>query len=277
MPYLQLPDGVPLYYEEHGAGEPILLLPGWTITTGFWKRQIGDLSRDHRVLTFDLRGAGASGKTPDGHTLNAYAADLAHFLAEKQLEKVTLIAWAMGVSVSVHYLVAHGTERVSRFVWVDHSPRFFANPDWPFGLSGNFSPQALDSMLHQLRHDRRAATLDLLEIMFPNGLSESEQDWMYGEMLKTPTDVAITMLAAVAGTDLRPLLPDLKLPILLVNGTHSAVPFDVGRWLEELGRWLEEHLPDGRRLVLEGAGHAPYWDAPEGFNHGVRQFIEQTT
>jgi pimeloyl-ACP methyl ester carboxylesterase len=270
VPYLQLPDGVPLYYEEHGAGAPILLLPGWTITTGFWKRQIEDLSRDHRVLTFDLRGAGASGKTPDGHTLNAYAADLAHFLAEKQLEKVTLIAWAMGVSVSVHYLVAHGTERVSRFVWVDHSPRFFANPDWPFGLSGNFSPQALDSMLHQLRHDRRAATLDLLEIMFPNGLSDSEQDWMYGEMLKTPTDVAITMLAAVAGTDLRPLLPDLKLPVLLVNGTHSAVPFEVGRW-------LEEHLPDGRRLVLEGAGHAPYWDAPEGFNHGVRQFIELTT
>src|SRR5690242_11974836 len=110
LPYLQLPDGVPLYYEEHGAEKPILLLPGWTITTGFWKRQISDLSRDHRVLTFDLRGAGASGKTPDGHTLNAYAADLANFLAAKDLENVTLIAWAMGVSVSVHYLVAQGTE-----------------------------------------------------------------------------------------------------------------------------------------------------------------------
>jgi len=270
LPYLQLPDGVPLYYEEHGAGKPILLLPGWTITTGFWKRQISDLSRDHRVLTFDLRGAGASGKTPDGHTLNAYAADLANFLAAKDLENVTLVAWAMGVSVSVHYLVAQGTERVSRFVWVDHSPRFFANPDWPFGLSGDFSPQALDSMLHQLRHDRRAATLDLLEIMFPNGLSESEQEWMYGEMLKTPTDVAITMLAAVAGTDLRPLLPGLQLPVLLVNGTRSAVPFEVGGW-------LEEHLPDGRRLVLDGAGHAPYWDAPEDFNRGVREFIDQTS
>lgn len=270
MPYLQLPDGVPLYYEEHGAGDPIVLLPGWTITTGFWKRQISDLSRDHHVLTYDLRGAGASGKTPDGHTLNAYAADLAHFLAEKNLHKVTLVAWAMAVSVSAHYLVEHGTERVARFVWVDHSPRFFANPDWPFGLSGDFSPQALDSMLHQLRHDRRAATLDLLQIMFPNGLSASEQDWMYGEMLKTPTDVAITMLAAVAGTDLRPLLPGLKLPILLVNGTRSAVPFEVGHW-------LEEHLQDGRRLVLEGAGHAPYWDDPEGFNRGIRQFIKETS
>jgi len=270
VPYLRLPDGVPLFYEEHGDGEPIVLLPGWTITTGFWKRQIADLSRDHHVLSFDLRGAGSSGKTPDGHTLNTYATDLAYFLAEKGVERATLIAWAMGVSVSVHYLVAHGKERVSRFVWVDHSPRFFANPDWPYGLSGDFSPEALDAILRQLRHDRRAATLDMLEIMFPNGLSDSEQDWMYGEMLKTPTDVAITMLAAVAGTDLRPLLPGLKLPVLLVNGTRSAVPYEVGRW-------LEEHLPDGRRHVLEGAGHAPYWDAADDFNQGIRQFIETTS
>ncbi len=270
MPYLQLPDGLPLYYEEHGAGKPILLLPGWTVTTGFWQRQIADLSRDHRVMTFDLRGAGASGKTPDGHTLSGYAADLARFLTEKNLEDVTLVAWAMGVSVSVHYLAAHGTDRVSRFVWVDHSPRFFANPDWPFGLSGDFSPQALDATLHKLRHDRRAATLEMLTIMFPNGLSESEQEWMYGEMLKTPTEVAITMLAAVAGTDLRPLLAGLKLPVLLVNGTRSAVPYEVGGW-------LADHLQNGRRLVLEGAGHSPYWDASESFNRGIRNFIEETS
>ncbi len=249
MPYLQLPDGVPLYYEEHGAGKPILLLPGWTVTTGFWQRQIVDLSRDHRVLTFDLRGQGASGKTPDGHTLSGYAAE---------------------VSVSVHYLAAFGTDRVSRFVWVDHSPRFFANPDWPFALSGNFSPQALDATLHQLRHDRRSATLEMLKIMFPNGLTESEEEWMYGEMLKTPTEVAIAMLGAVAGTDLRPLLSGLKLPVLLVNGTRSAVPYDVGGW-------LQDHLQDSRRLVLEGAGHSPNWDASEGFNKGIRKFIDETS
>ena len=270
MAFLRLPDGVPLYYEEHGAGKPIVLVPGWTITTRFWQRQIADLSRDHQVLTLDLRGAGSSGKTSDGHTLSGYAQDLAHFLKEKSLEEVTLVAWAMAVSVSVHYLAALGTDRVSRFVWVDHSPRFFANPDWPFGLSGDFSPQALDATLHQLRHDRRAATLEMLTIMFPNGLSESEQEWMYGEMLKTPTEVAITMLAAVAGTDLRPLLAGLKLPVLLVNGTRSAVPYEVGGW-------LADHLQDGRRLILEGAGHSPYWDASEGFNRGVRRFIEETS
>src|SRR5439155_1563085 len=83
--------------------------------------------------------------------------------------------------------------------------------------------------------------------------TESEEEWMYGEMLKTPTEVAIAMLGAVAGTDLRPLLSGLKLPVLLVNGTRSAVPYDVGGW-------LQDHLQDSRRLVLEGAGHSPNWD-----------------
>ena len=61
MPYLELPDGVPLYFEDHGEGRPIALVSGWTITTRFWERQVADLARDHRVVAIDLRGAGNSG------------------------------------------------------------------------------------------------------------------------------------------------------------------------------------------------------------------------
>jgi non-heme chloroperoxidase len=144
VPYLELPDGVPLYFEEHGAGQPIVLVPGWTITTRFWERQVAELARERRVLTLDLRGAGNSGKTPDGHSLSGYADDLGELLTRLDLSDVTLVAWAMGVSVSVHYLVGHGRARVGRLVWVDHSPRFFAEPDWPYALFGDFSPRQLD-------------------------------------------------------------------------------------------------------------------------------------
>lgn len=260
MPYLDLPDGVPLYYEDYGAGKPIVLVPGWTITTRFWERQIADLAGDHRVLTLDLRGAGNSGKTPDGHSLSGYADDLHVLLERLDLEDVTLVGWAMAVSVSVHYLAARGSERVARFVWVDHSPRFFAAPDWPYALFGDFSPQQLDETIHRLRHDRPAATRELLGVMF-----SPEEDWMLPELLKTPTEVATAMLTAVANVDLRPLLPQLELPVLLVNGRRSVVP-------HEVGCWLEEHLPRARRLVLEEAGHAPFWDDPAHFNRSLREF-----
>jgi non-heme chloroperoxidase len=261
MSHFELRDGVPLYYEDHGEGPAIVLVPGWTLTTRFWQRQIEDLARDHRVVTLDLRGAGSSGKTPDGHSLASYADDLDELFRELGLEDAVLVGYAMGVSVAVHYLVAHGRSRVAGLVWVDHSPRFYRTPDWPFALFGDLTPQQFDATIRELWHDRPAAARELLEVMF-----QKPADWMYAEVMKTPTDVAAGMLAAVAATDLRPLLPELDLPTLLINGRLSVVPSDVGLW-------LSEHLPQARSVVLEEAGHGPFWDDADGFNQAVREFL----
>ena len=64
MPYLDLRDGLPLYYERRGAGPTIVLVPGWTITTRFFERQIEVLADSFDVVTLDLRGAGNSGRRP---------------------------------------------------------------------------------------------------------------------------------------------------------------------------------------------------------------------
>jgi non-heme chloroperoxidase len=265
VPYLELEDGVPLYYEEHGAGPAIVLVPGWTITTRFWERQVADLARDHRVVTLDLRGAGNSGKTPDRHSLAAYAEDVRQVLATLGLDDVTLVGWAMAVSVGVH-LLAEGCDRVGRFVWVDHSPRFFATPDWSLGLFGDLRPAAFDGVLADLRHDRVAVTRSLLaDTMFATPLSDDELAWMTAELLKTPTEVAVAMLSAVAYTDLRPLLPFVEVPVLVVNGGRSAVP-------PAVGAWIAAALPSARSVVLPDAGHAPFWDAADEFNAAVRDF-----
>jgi len=266
VPYLELSDGLPLYYEEHGSGPTLLLVPGWTITTRFWARQISDLATDHRVIALDLRGAGNSGKTPDRHTLGAYAEDLRFVLSRLELDDVTLIAWAMAVSVAVH-LLAEGCDRVGRLVWIDHSPRFFATPDWRFGLFGDLTPNAWEVALANLRHDRRSATRTMLaETMFATRLSEDELSWMTAELMKTPTEIAVNMLSAVAYCDLRPLLPSLRLPVLVVNGGKSAVP-------PAVGSWLADTLPNARAVVLADAGHAPFWDDAAGFNAAVRTFV----
>lgn len=260
MPYLELRDGVPLYYEVTGDGPAIVLVPGWTLTTRFWSHQVEELAREHRVVTLDLRGAGQSGKTPQGHSLSGYADDLDELFQRLELRHATLVGYAMGVSVCVHYLVAHGCARVAGFVWVDHSPRFYATPEWPYALFGDLTPQQFDETIRRLRDDRPAATRELLGVMF-----KEPADWMYAELMKTPTEVAATMLAAVAATDLRPLLPQLDLPTLLINGRESVVP-------HEVGGWLEQHLPQARRILFEQAGHGPFWDDPVAFNQAVRKF-----
>jgi len=260
MPYLELRDGVPLYYEDHGSGQTLVLVPGWTLTTRFWQRQIDDLSREYRVVTLDLRGAGNSGKTPEGHSLSGYADDLAELLAHLDITDAVVVGYAMGVSVAVHYLVAHGLQRAAGLVWVDHSPRFYLTPEWPHALFGDLTPQQFDATIRGLWHDRPAGARELLEVMF-----QAPESWMYDEVMKTPTEVAVVMLGAVAATDLRPLLPALDLPTLLVNGRTSVVPYEVGGW-------LAENLPQGSSVVLE-AGHGPFWDDATGFNEALRAFL----
>lgn len=264
MAWFTLPDGVPLWYEEQGSGPVLLLIPGWTYTTRFYDAQVRELSRDHRVVTLDLRGAGNSGKTPHGHSLSQYASDVLALVEALDLQDITIVAWAMAVSVSVHAVV-RDSARLARLVWVDHSPRFFSGPDWPYGLGGDLDPWEWDAQIRALEADRPAATRALLEACFHEEQDPGQLEWMTAELLKTPTEVMSTMLATVANVDLRPLLPSIQLPVLLVNGRHSMVPVEVGAW-------LASHLRDARAVVLEHSGHLPYLEEADAFNSLVREF-----
>ncbi len=74
--YLETKDGAKIYYEDHGKGEPILLVHGWMCSSKFWEKNVHELAKDFRVVTLDLRGHGNSSKTLTGHTIAQYARDV---------------------------------------------------------------------------------------------------------------------------------------------------------------------------------------------------------
>ncbi len=267
MAWLYLRDDVPIWYEDSGEGPVILFVPGWTFTTRFYDAQLRDLARDHRVVAVDLRGAGNSAKTREGHSLSNYAADLLDFLERLGLTDVVLVAWAMAVSVSVH-LLARDHSRIRGLVWVDHSPRFFTSPDWPFALHGTLDPWAWDEQILALQLNRSRATRDLLSSSFFEAPRDADLDWMTAELMKTPTEVMSAMLATVANVDLRPFLPRIEVPVLLVNGRHSIVPVAVAEW-------IMQQVPTARSVVFENSGHVPYVEEPDRFNLEVRRFVAE--
>jgi non-heme chloroperoxidase len=267
MAWFYLSDGVPLWYEDRGTGPAILLVPGWTYTTRFYDQQINDLSVDHRVIAVDLRGAGNSGKTRSGHSLSQYAADLLELVTYLELRDVTVVAWAMAVSVSLHAL-SRDQSRFAGLVWVDHSPRFFTANDWPYALNGDLDPWMWDEQIQALQRDRPTETRSLLVSCFNVAPSTDDLDWMTAELLKTPTEVMAHMLATVANVDVRPMLPHVSVPVLLINGRHSIVPFAVGEW-------VSQQIPKARKVVFDLSGHLPYLEEPERFNREVRTFVKE--
>ena len=77
MPYMTADDGVPIYYTDQGEGTPIFLIHGWTMNHKFFRHNIPELSRTHRVVTMDIRGHGHSGKQELNMSLRQAAKDAA--------------------------------------------------------------------------------------------------------------------------------------------------------------------------------------------------------
>ena len=103
MAYIETPDGVPLYYEDRGNGEAILLIHAWTMNAEYWwQKNMPKLAESHRVIAVDLRGHGLSGKTDEGHKLAQYARDVRHLCEALDLAGATLVGSSSPASASAH-------------------------------------------------------------------------------------------------------------------------------------------------------------------------------
>ncbi|MCH9694852.1 MAG: alpha/beta hydrolase [Gammaproteobacteria bacterium] len=111
-------DGVQIYYEERGAGEPVVLLHGFSQTLQMWNETglAEALARRYRVISVDLRGHGNSGKP---HKPEEYGpemgADVIRLLDHLQLSKANLIGFSMGATIVSKLLTTHPS-RVSTAV-----------------------------------------------------------------------------------------------------------------------------------------------------------------
>ena len=108
-------DGVKIYYEVFGAGEPtVLLLPTWSIVhSRHWKMQIPYLARHCRVVTFDGRGNGRSDRPsePDAYREEEFAADALAVMDATGTERAVLVSLSRGRERSLHLAASH-PERV---------------------------------------------------------------------------------------------------------------------------------------------------------------------
>src|SRR3954447_1278492 len=112
-------DGVRLFYEVYGSGEPtVFLLPTWSIIhSRHWKMQIPYLARHCRVVTFDGRGNGRSDRPESGYGQKEFAADALAVMDATATERATLVSLSKGAEWTL-VLAAEHQERVEAAVFV---------------------------------------------------------------------------------------------------------------------------------------------------------------
>ena len=106
---------IELYYEDHGEGQPVVLIHGYPLDGHSWEKQArAILDNGYRVISYDRRGFGASSQPTTGYDFDTFAADLKAVLDTLDLTDAVLVGFSMGTGEVGRYLGAYGSERVAK-------------------------------------------------------------------------------------------------------------------------------------------------------------------
>ena len=257
MPYIVPPDEVPLYYEEAGQGENILLIHGGAANTRFWQKQVPVLSRRFHVVALDLRGHGNSGKTDDRNNVAQCGRDLRYILETLRLDSVVVIGWSLGSSVVRSYIQQFGVQRLAGYINVDQPP-----------YGAGLTEDGLRQLVSGIRGHKFRAHWERLKSFFSMPPAEDDLHWMTCEMMKTPTGVYCSILEDSWGSDFRPMLAQITIPTVICVASKGLTPPDIAQFMVQT-------KPRARLERFDNCGHMLFWEQPEKFNQMVSDFVEE--
>jgi pimeloyl-ACP methyl ester carboxylesterase len=270
-------DGIKIFYEVFGSGEPtLLLLPTWSLLhSRHWKMQIPYLARHCRVVTFDGRGNGRSDRptTPEAYAEAEYMADAIAVMDATQTERAVTVGFSMGAQREL-LLAANHPERVEAAVFIGPSYTGGGHPRpertvyaWEDELDTDEGWAKYNK--HYWLRDYPGFVDFFLSTMFPQPHSTKPIEDGVGWALETTGEtLALTYLAPdIEPEEALELARRVRCPVLVVHGDRDGMS-DLSR-----GIALAEHT-GGQLVVLEGSGHAPHLRDPVKINLLLRDFVK---
>jgi non-heme chloroperoxidase len=262
---------IELHYEDHGAGQPVVLIHGYPLSGRAWDRQVPVLlEAGHRVITYDRRGFGQSSQPAVGYDYDTFAADLAALLDHLDLWDAMLVGHSMGTGEVTRFLSTYGSARVAKGVLVAPIPPFLLQTsDNPDGV-----PQSVfDGFVRAAQSDTPAWMKGFLDNFYNvdtlRGTLISDQAYQASWNLATSAS-AVAAVACIPTwtTDFRADLPKLDVPILVVQGDADQVlPLD------KTGKRLPGLIDDVQLVVIEGGPHAIPWTHADQVNRALLDFL----
>jgi 3-oxoadipate enol-lactonase len=258
MPFANL-SGAQLFYQWDGReSAPVLVFSNSLgATHRMWDLQVQALSNDFRILRYDGRGHGQSSKTQGPYTIEQLAGDILQLFDFLKIEHAHFCGLSMGGMIGM-LLDAKATNRFQKIVLCNTAAKIGTADTWSARITavqqGGMKAVAgavLDRWLtegYRSSHPRETTeVLTMLENADPDGY--------------------IANCAAVRDADLGPQLGSVRIPALVITGSHdlSTPPAD--------GRWLHEHIR-GSKYVELPAAHLSNIEASDAFNRELSAFLQ---
>jgi non-heme chloroperoxidase len=262
---------IELYYEDHGAGQAVVLIHGYPLDGTSWERQARELrAAGYRVITYDRRGFGQSSKVQTGYDYDTFAGDLNAVLTTLELSDVILVGFSMGTGELARYAKLFGTDRIAKFA-------FLASLE-P-GMLGQGVPQSLFDGIEAAANEDRFAWFTQFYADFYN-LDENLGTRISQEVVTASWNTAIgsapIAASAVVPTWIEDFTADVAavrasgLPAVIVHGTaDNILPINA------TGRPFHAAFPEAEYVEIDGAPHGMLWTHAPEVNAILLPFIQK--
>lgn len=252
--------GCQIYWEESGAGEPLLLIMGLAYSHELWHRTRPAMAEYYRTIVFDNRGAGKSGLTAGPYPVAQMADDAVAVLDAVGVERAHVYGISMGGRITQELALSH-PDRIRSLI---------------LGCATCGEPNGVPMTAHV----RQAVIASLT--MTPEEGTEAMVPFQYGASTpraRIDEDLAImrrtfpqpagslAQIQGMAGWSSFERLPNIRVPTLVLHGEmDQLVP-------PENGRILARTIPAARLRLFEHASHMYPTDEPEESNQEVLRFL----
>ena len=257
--------GLELYYEEHGRGEPLVLVPGFGTGLWIWYRQVPAFAERFRTIVFDPRGVARSPVRDAPFTMRDLADDLAALLEELKVERAHVLGASFGGFVAQEFALAHPARTRSLVLCCTSYGGAGHVPPSPATLAAIASTKGLNTA-ERVREN-------LLLAFSPRFVEEQPDEVERVIGLRAESDVPesayLRQLQAAVAFDAAARVGEIKAPTLVITGDADAiVP-------HQNSVNLAAAIPGAALRVFADGSHAFFIEQADAFNRAVVEFIER--
>ncbi|WP_110708163.1 alpha/beta hydrolase [Salinicola sp. CR57] len=266
---IKAPDGVDLAVQETGnpEGTPIIFIHGLLGSHLNWEKQLEDPAlQQHRLITYDLRGHGQSGKPAEASAYTEgrrWADDLAAIIQARDIQKPVLVGWSLGGAVMTNYLAAYGDGDITGAVYVDGVVELKPDQIQPH-------PDVYRDMVSANLKTHLDAERTFLGLCFHQQPDRAILDRLLANAAIASWDMqrsvqSMTIPAAEG-------LGNATVPLLFISGAQDALIKP-----EATIARAKSFNPSLDSKLYADTGHAPFLETPKRFNRDLLAFVKRIT
>ncbi len=256
-------NGVELYYELHGSGEPVVMIMGLGANVTAWDSQLEPLSREYQLIAFDNRGAGRSEAPDEPYSIRQMADDTAALMDELGIKEAHVFGMSMGGMIAQEMHHRHRA-RVRSLILAG---TMAGGPQATFP-----DPKVFQQFVSNGVNSMEEAVAAGLKLFYSEAFLAKKRDWLLQRSLANmslmaPPHALQKQVMAIMSFNAHGLLGKIETPTMVMGATEDQiVPFPN----QEL---LARHIPDAHFVPFEGAGHGFLTERALAVNSAVLAFL----